>query len=88
MDAVIKDVKMGMGSREESGDYLASCMKMTFVRRVGKKTKSNGGIVFELGRRRNLKANAGKTKVMMLSGEEGLESEVCVDVLAVVQWVD
>ena len=26
MYAVMKDVKMGMGKRGESGDYLASCM--------------------------------------------------------------
>ena len=30
MDAVSKEVKMGMGRRGESGDYLASCMQMTW----------------------------------------------------------
>ena len=30
-------------------------------------------------RRRNLKLNAGKSKVMVLNGEEGLECEVNVD---------
>ena len=29
--------------------------------------------------RRGLKVNAGKSKVMVLGGEEGLESKVCVD---------
>ena len=29
--------------------------------------------------RRGLKVNAGKSKVMVLGGEEGLECEVCVD---------
>ena len=29
MDAVMKEVKMGMGRRGESGDYLASCMQIT-----------------------------------------------------------
>ena len=29
--------------------------------------------------RRGLKFNAGKSKVMLLGGEEGLENEVCVD---------
>ena len=30
-------------------------------------------------RRRGLKVNADKSKVMILNGEEGLECEVCVD---------
>ena len=29
IDAVMKEVKMGMGRVGESGDYLASCMQMT-----------------------------------------------------------
>ena len=33
----------------------------------------------EVCRRRGLKVNAGKNKLMMLVGEEGLECEVCVD---------
>ena len=30
MDGVMNEVKMGMGSRGESVDYLASCMQMTW----------------------------------------------------------
>ena len=30
MDGMMKDVKMGMGRRGESRDYLASCMQMTW----------------------------------------------------------
>ena len=37
------------------------------------------GPFIEVCRRRGLKANAGKSKVMLLGGEEGLECEVCVD---------
>ena len=33
----------------------------------------------EVCRRRCLKVNAGKSKVMLLGGEEGLECEVCED---------
>ena len=29
MDTVMKEMKMGMGRREEIGDCLASCMQMT-----------------------------------------------------------
>ena len=37
------------------------------------------GRFVEVCRRIDLKANAGKSKVMFLGGEEGLECEVCVD---------
>ena len=30
MDAVMKEGKMGMGNREENGDYLAACMKASY----------------------------------------------------------
>ena len=33
----------------------------------------------EVCRKRGLKVNAGKRKVMVLGGEEGLKCEVCVD---------
>ena len=37
------------------------------------------GHFIEVCRRSCLKANAGKSKVMLLGGEEGLECEVCVN---------
>ena len=37
------------------------------------------GCFIEVCRRRGLKVNAGKSKVMVLGGEEGLECEVCID---------
>ena len=37
------------------------------------------GCFVEVCRIRGLKVNAGKSKVMVLGGEEGLECEVCVD---------
>ena len=37
------------------------------------------GRFVEICRRKVLKVNAGKNKVMVLGGEEGLECEVCVD---------
>ena len=36
------------------------------------------GCLVEIYRRRGLKVNAGKSKVMVLGVEEGLEYEVCV----------
>ena len=38
-------------------------------------------LLSELCRRICLKVNAGKSKVMVLGGEEGLECKVCVDVI-------
>ena len=39
-----------------------------------------GGRCFvEVCRRRGLKVSAGKSMVMVLGGEEGLECEVCID---------
>ena len=35
------------------------------------------GLIIEVCRRRGLKVNAGKSKVILLCGEEGLECEVC-----------
>ena len=37
MDAVMKEAKMGMGRRGESGDYLASCMQMIWFYVVSQK---------------------------------------------------
>ena len=37
------------------------------------------GHFIEVCRRGGLSVNAGKSKVMVLNGEEGLECEVCVD---------
>ena len=31
MDAVVKEVKMGVQRKGESGDYLASCLQMTWM---------------------------------------------------------
>ena len=37
------------------------------------------GHFVEVCRKRGVNVNAGKSKVMVLNGEEGLEREVCVD---------
>ena len=37
------------------------------------------GRFIEMCRRRGLKVNAGKSKGMLLGGEEGLECEVCIN---------
>ena len=82
IDAVMKEVNMGMGRRGESGDYLASCMQMTWFC-VNSQSEENlrtmMGQLVDVCRRRGPKVNGGKSKVMVLNGEEGLESEVYVD---------
>ena len=85
MDGVMKEVKMAMGGRgvrfqEEGrewglpgllyGDDLVLCSKSEEDLRV------MVGRFAEVCRRRGLKANAGKSKVMVLGWEEGLEGEV------------
>ena len=54
----------------ESGDCLAFYMQMTW---------GMVGRFAEVCRRRGLKVNVGKSKVMVLNGEERLEYEVHVD---------
>ena len=54
-------------------DYLVLC---------GESKEDLSGMMgrfVEVYRRRGLKVNAGKSKVMVLGGEEGVEREVCVD---------
>ena len=67
--------------KEESGDCLASCMHMTwfFCGESEEDLRAMVGRFVEVSRRRGLKVNAGKSKVMVLGGEERLEYEVCVE---------
>ena len=77
---VMKNVKMRMGRMGESWDCLGSCMQTTWFCVVSRrKTWGQWWEVWLVCRRRGLKANAGKSKVMMLNGEEGLECEIRVD---------
>ena len=55
-----------MRRREESGESEENLRAMV-------------GIFVEVYRRRGLKVNAGKSKVILLGGEEGLECDVCVN---------
>ena len=62
----------------EIKDCLASCMQMTWFL-CGKSEEDLRimvGQFAEVCRRRRLKVNASKSKVMVLNGEEGLECEV------------
>ena len=59
----MKEMKMGMGRRGESGDYLRVMV----------------GWFVEVCRRRGLKVNAGKSKVMVMNEGEGSKCEVHVD---------
>ena len=64
---------------EESGDCLASCMRMTWFYVESEDLKVMVGRFAEVCRRRGLRVVAGKSGVMVLSGGEGLECEVNVD---------
>ena len=88
MDGVMKEVKMGMGRRGVSfledgrewrlsgllyADDLVMCSESEMDLRVMVRRFD------EVCRRRGLKVNAGKSKVMILNGEEGIEYEVHVN---------
>ena len=69
--------------REESEDFLASCMQMTWICVVSieEHLRAMVGHFAEVCRRRGLKDNSGKSKVMVLGGDEELECEICVDAI-------
>ena len=74
MDASMKEVKIGMGRRGESVEYLTSYMQMTwFCGELEEDLRAMVGNFVEVCRRRGLKVNAGKGKMILLDGEEGLE---------------
>ena len=67
------------GKEGENGDYLASCMQITWFCVVSRRSTSErwwDGLLRCVGED---KVNAGKSKVMVMNGEEGLEREVLVD---------
>ena len=87
MDAVMKEVKIGMGRRgmrfQEKGREwrLPSFLyadDLVFCSELEEDLRAMVGCFDEVCRRRCLKVNAGKSKLMELGGE-GLEYEVCVD---------
>ena len=79
MGAVMKEVKMRMGRRGESWDCLGSCMQTTLFCVVSRRKTRGQWWEVLLVCRRCLKANAGKSKGMMLNGEEGIEYEIRLD---------
>ena len=88
MDGVMKEVKMKMGRREVSfledgGEWrlpgFSYADDLVLCGESEEDLRTMGGRFVEVFRRRGLKVNAGKRKVMMLGGEEGLECEVCID---------
>ena len=88
MDVVMKEVKIGMGRRgvrfQEEGreKRLSSFLYADDLVLCGESEEDLRAMVgrfVEMFRRRGLKVNRDKSKVMVLGGEEGLECEVCVD---------
>ena len=90
MDAVMKELKMGMGRRGvkfQEGGREGSLPGLLYVDDLvlcGESKEDLRAIVGMVGRffvvgRRGLKVNAGKSKVMLLGGEEELEREVWVN---------
>ena len=85
MDAVMKEVKMGMGGekldfrrRGKSGDCLAFCTQMIWFWSK-EYLRAMVGCFVCVFRRRGLDVKTGKSKVMVLDGEETLDFEVFAD---------
>ena len=88
MDAVMKEVKMGMGRwgvrflEERRKWRLPSLLyadDMVLYGELEEDMRAMVGRFAEVCRWRGLKVNAGKSKVMIVNVEEGLECEVYVD---------
>ena len=86
IDGSMKKVKMGMGKREvaflEDGRELRLLLyadELVLCVDSEEDLRAMADWFVEVLRRRGLKINAGKSKLMVLNGEEGLECEVHVD---------
>ena len=88
MDEVMEKVKMGMGRRgvrflkDEREWRLPGPLyadDLVLYRESEEGLRAIVGRFSKVCRRRELEVNAGKSKVMVLNGEEGLEYEVHVD---------
>ena len=69
----MKEVKMGMGRRRVRLPGLLYADDLFLCGELEVDLRGMVGLFFEVFRRRGLKFNAGKSKVMLLNGEEGLE---------------
>ena len=87
MNAVMKEVKMGMGKRgvrfqEEGREWrlpgLLYADDLVLCGELEENLRAIVGHFAEVCRRRGLNVNEGKSKVMVLGREDGLECEVCV----------
>ena len=88
MNAVMKELKMGIGGRgvrfQKKGREwrltgLLYADDLVLWGELEEDLRAMMGRFAEVCRRRGLKINAGKSKVMVLNEEEGLECEVHVD---------
>ena len=88
MDGVMKEVKMGMGrsgvrfleeGRERRLPDHLHTDDLILCGETEEDLRAMVGRFVEMCRRRSLKVNVGKRRMMILNGEEGLECEVYVD---------
>ena len=87
IDAVMKEVKMGIGKRggrfqKEGREWKLSGLlyedHLVLCGETEEELRPIRGHFVEVYRRRRTKVNAGKSKVMLLRGKDGLKCEVCV----------
>ena len=95
IDAVMKEVKMEMGRRKVLLQKLEGEWRLprflyaddlVFCGGSDKDLRTMVERFVEVYRRRGLKINAGKGKVMVVNGEEGLENKVYIDGMRL-EWV-
>ena len=78
MEAAMREVEIGMGRREVRFPGLLYADDLVLCGELEEDLRVMVGCFVGVCRR-GLKVNAGKTEVMVLDGEKGLECEVCVD---------
>ena len=88
MNGVMKEVKMGMGRRgvrflEDGREWRLPGLFYANGSVLCCESEEDLSVIVrwfvEVCRRRGLKVNSGKSRVMVLNGEEGLEYEVHID---------
>ena len=88
MDAVMKELEMGMGRRglrfqEKGREWILPVLlyadDLILCGESEEDLNVIAGRFSEVYRRRGLKVNRGKIKIILLGGEEGLECEVCIN---------
>ena len=81
MVAMMKEIKTGINEKEWRPLDLLYTNDLVLYGELEEDLKAMVEWFAEVCRRRGLKVNAGKSKMMVIGGEEGLQCKVFVDVI-------